>query len=196
VPLERLETERAIPSYYLRYYDNEAGEVAEARAHPTRAEEVMKIERDLLELYRDPTLDTKPELLEHRGGAFYSEAAAQLIASLQDGRGDTQVVDVRNDGTLPGLADDDIVEVPATIDTTGAHPIKQAPLSRSQADLVHRVKDYERLTVEAARTGDREIARRALAANPLAGGPALADELLEAILAANRGWLPRFVPDG
>jgi 6-phospho-beta-glucosidase len=196
VSLERLQADRTIPSYYLRYYDDEAGVVAEARAHPTRAQEVIEIERELLELYRDPTLDTKPELLEHRGGAFYSEAAAQLIASLQDGRGDTQVVDVRNDGTLPGLADDDIVEVPATIDRTGAHPIPQAPLSPSQADLVHRVKRYERLVVEAARTGDREIARRALAANPLAGGTALAGELLDAILAANRRWLPRFFPDG
>jgi len=196
VPVERLVSERAIPSYYLRYYDDEATVIAEARAQPTRAEEVMKIERDLLELYRDPTLDTKPELLEHRGGAFYSEAAAQLIASLQDGRDDIQVVDVRNDGTLPGLADDDIVEVPARIDRGGAHPIPQAPLSPAQARLVHRVKAYERLAVEAARTGDREIARGALAANPLAGGPEVAASLLDAILAANRQWLPRFFPDG
>ncbi len=196
VPLERLLETRAIPSYYLRYYDDEALVVAEAKAHPTRAEEVIEIERELLELYRDPHLDTKPELLEHRGGAFYSEAAAQLIASLEDGRGDTQVVDVRNDGTLPGLADDDVVEVPARIDATGAHPIPQAPLSASQATLVRRVKAYERLAVEAARTGDRAIARRALAANPLAGGPAVADELLEAILSANRHWLSRFFPDG
>jgi len=196
LPLERLTDEGVIPSYYLRYYNDEARVVAEAKAHPTRAEEVMAIERDLLEMYKDPTLDVKPELLEHRGGAFYSEAAAQLIASLQDGRGDVQVVDVRNDGTLPGLADDDIVEVPARIDRGGAHPIRQAPLSASQADLVHRVKTFERLTIEAARTGDREVARRALAANPLAGGPALAAELLEAILAANRQWLPRFFPDG
>ena len=196
VTVERLRTDRAIPSYYLRYYDDEANVIAEAKAHPTRAEEVMAIERDLLELYRDPTLDVKPELLEHRGGAFYSEAAAQLIASLQDGRADLQVVDVRNDGTLPGLADDDIVEVPARIDRDGAHPVPQAPLSSSQADLVHRVKTYERLAVEAARTGDRAIARRALAENPLAGGPEMAGPLLDAILAANRQWLPRFFPDG
>src|SRR6185295_20272074 len=108
-------------------YDDEAGVIAEARTKTTRAEEVMEIEHDLLELYRDPTLDTKPELLEHRGGAFYSEAAAQLIASLTDGRGDVQIVDVRNDGTLPGLANADVVEVPACIDRDGAHPIPQAP---------------------------------------------------------------------
>src|SRR5207253_4588564 len=135
---------RVIPSYYLRYYDDTAHVLAEQARHQTRAEEVMAIERELLELYRDPSLDTKPELLEHRGGAFYSEAAAQLIASLVDGRGDVQVVDVRNDGTLPGLADDDVVEVPARIDRAGAHPIKQAELSESQADLVHRVKAFER----------------------------------------------------
>jgi 6-phospho-beta-glucosidase len=192
----RLEQDNAIPSYYLQYYDDEARVVAQAKAQPTRAEEVMTIERDLLELYRDPTLDTKPELLEHRGGAYYSEAAAQLIASLTDGRGDVQIVDVRNDGTIPGLADGDVVEVPARIDRDGAHPIPQAPLSPSQFELVSRVKAYERLVVRAALSGDRSIARAALAANPLAGGPERADELLEAILEANARWLPRFFPNG
>jgi 6-phospho-beta-glucosidase len=156
----------------------------------------MTIERDLLELYRDPKLDTKPELLEHRGGAFYSEAAAQLIASLSDGRGDVQIVDVRNDGTLPGLADADVVEVPARIDRDGAHPIAQAPLSPSQYEIVSRVKAYERLTIRAAVSGDTEIARAALAANPLAGDPSRADELLEAVLEGNARWLPRFFPHG
>jgi 6-phospho-beta-glucosidase len=196
VTAERLVRERAIPSYYLRYYDDEAGVVAAAKTQQTRAEEVMTIERDLLEMYRDPALDTKPELLEHRGGAFYSEAAAQLIASLTDGRGDVQVVDVRNDGTIPGLADADIVEVPARIDRDGAHPIPQAPLSPSQYEIVSRVKAYERLTIRAAISGDTAIARAAIAANPLAGDPDRADELLEAILEGNARWLPRFFPHG
>lgn len=192
MPVERLRSLRAIPSYYLRYYDDEATVVAEARAGLTRAEEVIEIERELLALYRDPALAEKPALLEERGGAFYSEAAAELIASLHDGRGDVQVVDVRNDGTLPGLADDDVVEVPARIDREGAHPLPQAALSAGPAELVARVKRYERLAVEAARTGDRAIAREALVTNPLAGGEALVDELLGAILTSNRRWLPRF----
>jgi 6-phospho-beta-glucosidase len=101
-----------------------------------------------------------------------------------------------NGGCLPGLAEDDVVEVPARIDRDGARPIPQAPLSPSQAELVRRVKAFERLTVDAALSGDRAVALRALALNPLGGGPALAPELLEAILAANRQWLPRFFPDG
>jgi 6-phospho-beta-glucosidase len=195
-PIELVRALGAIPSSYLRYYYRTSEVLEHQRTHRTRAEEVLEIEAGLLELYRDPALDTKPELLEHRGGAFYSEAAAQLIASLADGRGDVQVVDVRNDGTLPGLADADIVEVPARIDRDGAHPIPQAPLSPSQYEIVSRVKAYERLTIRAAISGDTAIARAAIAANPLAGDPDRADELLEAILEGNARWLPRFFPDG
>jgi len=185
-----------IPSYYLRYYDDTERVLAEQSRHKTRAEEVMRIEHELLEMYRDPSLDRKPELLEHRGGAFYSEAAAQLIASLVDGRGDIQVVDVRNDGALPGLAADDVVEVPARIDRDGAHPLPQAPLPAELLDLVSRVKTYERLTVRAAVSGDPVIARAALAANPLAGGPELAAQMFDAIVETNERWLPRFVSVG
>ena len=81
---------------------------------------MIAIERELLELYRDPTLDRKPELLERRGGAYYSEAAAALIESLHTGDGAVHVVDVRNDGAIPNLPDDAVVEVPARIDRDGA----------------------------------------------------------------------------
>ena len=89
----------------------------------------MEIERGLLELYRDPSLTEKPALLDQRGGAFYSEAATQLVASLVSDSGDIQVVDVRNGGVLAGLADDDVVEVPARVDASGAHPLPQRPLA-------------------------------------------------------------------
>ena len=168
--------------------------MAEAKKKPTRAEEVMSIEKDLLELYRDPTLDTKPELLEHRGGAYYSEAAAQLIASLFDGRGDVQVVDVANDGCLPGLADDDVVEVPARIDRDGAHPLAEAALPAEQAELVRRVKRYERLAVAAARSGDRAIALEALGRTRSPATRIAAPELLDAILSANRAMAAALLP--
>jgi 6-phospho-beta-glucosidase len=142
-------------------------------------------------MYRDPTLAEKPELLDHRGGAFYSEAAAQLIASLYDGAGDTQVVDVRNDGALPDLPDAAVVEIPAVIDRSGAHPRKLGPLAPEQRGLVQAVKAYEELTIQAARTGDRATALRALATNPLVGAE-IAGPLLEAILESDAAHLPRF----
>ena len=152
----------------------------------------MEIERELLALYADPSLDYKPELLERRGGAFYSEAAAQLIASLHAGTGDVQVVNVRNDGALPGIAADAVVEVPARIDRDGAHPVALRPLAPELAGLVAHAKAYERLAVEAALAGDRDVALRALLANPLVGQFRLASELLDAFLEANAAYLPRF----
>jgi 6-phospho-beta-glucosidase len=193
IPPELLRALGAIPSYYLRYYYR-TRQMLERQAvgGTTRAEEVMRIEHDLLELYRDSRLAEKPRLLERRGGAFYSEAAAQLVASLASGTGDAQVVNARNTGAIPNLADDDVVEIAAIVDAEGAHPIPVAPLDPDMLGLVQHAKAYERLTIEAAVTGDRSLALRALLANPLGPDADAATDLLDAILDANREHLPRF----
>jgi 6-phospho-beta-glucosidase len=195
VPAALLRTLRAIPSHYLRYYYATSEVLDEQRRRPSRAEQVMAIERELLELYRDPALDTKPELLERRGGAFYSEAAAALIASLHAGTGDLQVVDVRNDGAIPDLPDDAVVEVPARVDAAGARPLPQAPLAPELLGLVQQAKAYERLAVQAALSGDRAVALKALLANPLVREYRVAVPLLQALLEKSRPYLPRFYPD-
>lgn len=181
-----------LPSGYLRYYYAADEVLAEQRAGHTRAEEVIEIESRLLDMYRDQGLAEKPALLAKRGGAFYSEAAAQLIASLYDGAGDVQVVDVRNDGALPDLPDDAVVEIPAVIDRDGAHPKSLDPLPTTVVGLVQHAKAYERLAVKAALTGDRRTAALALLANPIVGRWSMAEALVDALLEANRPYLPRF----
>jgi 6-phospho-beta-glucosidase len=174
----------AIPSYYLRYFYAERTVVSEQRVEPPRAQVVADIERQLLDLYRDPTLASKPDLLDKRGGAFYSEAAVALIASLSAGTGDVQVVDVRNRGTLPGLADDDVVEIPARIGVSGAQPLPQKPLAAELLGLVQHVAAYERLAASAARSGDQDIARLALLTHPLVRDHELSEALLDPLLGA------------
>ncbi|MEO8292632.1 MAG: 6-phospho-beta-glucosidase [Actinomycetota bacterium] len=197
MPAELIRVVGAIPSYYLHYYYLTERVLAQQRgAERTRAEEVMEIEAGLLELYRDPSLDTKPALLEERGGAFYSDAAAALVASLHAGTGDVQVVNVRNDGAIPNLPDAAVVEVPARIDRDGAHPLPVDPLAPDMLALVAHVKAYEILTAAAALSGDRSTALRALMTNPLVGGYDVAAPLLEALLDANRAYLPRFFAPG
>jgi 6-phospho-beta-glucosidase len=191
-PAELIRALGAIPSYYLHYYYLTDEVIERQRTERTRAEEVMDIEAGLFELYRDPDLAEKPQLLERRGGAFYSEAAAQLITSLHEGTGDLQVVNVRNEGALPDLPDDAVVEILARIDRDGAHPIPVAPLPSEMLGLVEHVKAYERLAVRAATTGDRTIALKALMTNPLVRDYRTAVPLLEALLEANRQHLPRF----
>ncbi len=194
LPAELILAQRAVPSYYLAYYYLTSDKVEAQGVGKTRAEEVMEIERSLLELYRDPTLVTKPALLERRGGAFYSEAAAQLIASLHAGTGDVQVVDVRNDGALPDMPDDAVVEIPARIDRDGAHPLPLAPLAPDMRGLVQSMKAFEELTIAAALSGDRRDALRALLANPLVPDLITAEPLLKALLDSDRALLPRFFP--
>jgi 6-phospho-beta-glucosidase len=198
IPPDLIRLLGAIPSYYLRYFylTDQILREQMSGAKRSRAEEVMAIEQGLLEMYRDPALTEKPKLLEQRGGAYYSEAAAQLIASLHDGTGDDQVVDIRNDGALPDLPADAVVEIPARIDREGAHPGHFDPLPPEMLGLVQQVKAYERLTVKAAIDGDRDAALKALLANPLVGRYSVATGLLEALLQANRRHLARFFPQG
>jgi 6-phospho-beta-glucosidase len=185
LPRAVLDALGAIPSYYLRYFYAEREVVAEQQVEPPRAQVVADIERQLLELYRDPSLAEKPALLEQRGGAFYSEAAVALVASLTADTGDVQVVDVRNNGTLAGLSDDDVVEVPARIGSTGAVPLPQSSLAPELLGLVQHVAAYERLAAKAASSGDRDVAHMALMAHPLVREYRLADDMLEPLLATH-----------
>jgi len=192
LPGELVRLNRALPSYYLRYFYLTSDVVAKQATEKSRAREVMEIEAGLLEMYADPALDVKPKLLEQRGGAFYSEAAAMLLESLATDRGDTQVVNVRNDGAIPNVDADAVVEVPCRIDAAGAHPLPQRPLPPDMLGLVEEVKAYERLTIAAALSGDRDTAVRALMANPLVRSFDTARPLLDALLEAHREHLPQF----
>jgi 6-phospho-beta-glucosidase len=188
LPRQVLEELGAVPSYYLRYFYAHDEVLAEQLGGATpRAATVAEIERELLEMYRDPALDTKPALLEQRGGAFYSEAATRLVDSLVADRAGVHVVDVRNEGTLRGLQDDDVVEVPAHVDSGGARPLPQRPLAPELLGLVQHVAAYERLTARAAVTRDDADARKALLAHPLIGQWAPAVELRERLAEAEAG---------
>ncbi|MDP9867549.1 MULTISPECIES: 6-phospho-beta-glucosidase [Streptosporangium] len=179
-----------VPSYYLRYFYEHDLVVEEQRSKPSRAAEVAAMEAALLELYADPSVNTKPELLGKRGGAFYSEAAVALIASLLGDRGDTQVVNLRNDGTLPFLADDAVIEVPARITAAGAAALPVDPVEPLFAGLIAHVTAYETLALEAALHGGRQRVSDALLAHPLIGQAALSDDLARRLVDANRRHLP------
>ena len=185
-PLRLIEELGVIPSYYLHYFYAHDEVLAELLEGVPRAVTVAEIERQLLDLYRDPSLDEKPVQLEQRGGAFYSEAALALVRSLASDGGDIQVVDTRNGATLAGLQPDDAVEVPARIGRDGPTPIPQEPLAPELLGLVQHVAAYERLTAEAAITGDAAVARKALLAHPLIGQYAMVEQLTERLLAEAR----------
>ncbi|GAA3773795.1 6-phospho-beta-glucosidase [Microbacterium kribbense] len=178
-----------VPSYYLRYFYAHQEVLTQQLGSATRAEAVMAVEHALLKIYADPKVDTKPEELKQRGGAFYSEAAVDLIASLTADRGDVQVVNLRNDGALPFLPDDHAIEVPATVGADGVHALPIEPLPEDLAGLIGHVAGYERLALDAAVQGGRDRVLRALLAHPLVGQYDRAEKLTDLLLAENARYL-------
>ncbi len=163
----------AIPNYYLLYYYAEKEWISYQSNNPTRASEVMKIEEILLEKFKDETLVTKPEELMQRGGAYYSDSAAELMADINNNAGTTHIVNTLNNGAVPGFPDDAVMEIPAIISSKGAKSIKTTAMRADIDALVSSVKDFERLTIDAAVNGDADSALRALISNPI--GPDITD---------------------
>jgi 6-phospho-beta-glucosidase len=178
-----------VPSYYLRYYYAHDEVVRELGTKPSRAAEVAAMEKQLLEMYGDPALDEKPALLAKRGGAFYSEAAVALASSLLRNTGDVQVVNTYNNGTLPFLPDDAVIEVPAVVDGTGTAPLPIAPLEPLYSGLIANVTAYEDLALEAALRGGRDRVFTALLSHPLIGQYEYAEALTDRLIAHNREHL-------
>lgn len=188
LPVELLRLTGTLPSYYLRYFYCHDEEVAAQRTSRPRGARVAEIERELLAMYQDPTLDAKPALLSERGGAYYSEAAIGLLASLH-GTPDTHAVNVRNNSTLPNLPAEAVIEVTCAVDAAGAEPVPTAPLAPDLAGLVSHVSGYEELAVDAALRGGADRVFRALLAHPLVGQVDHAHRLTDRLLAANARFL-------
>jgi len=191
LPRHVLDRLGVVPSYYLRYFYAHDEVVREQRTKPSRAAEVAAMERELLKMYGDPELAEKPALLGKRGGAYYSEAAVDLAASLLGGGAGSpyQVVNTYNKGTLPFLPDDAVIEVQAAVGRSGPLPLPVPSVDPLYAGLMANVTAYEDLALQAALHGGRERVFRALLAHPLVGQYAYADALTDQLIAHNREHL-------
>lgn len=182
-----------IPNYYLQYfYYTDKKLRAQEKWPPSRAEEVMEIEKDLLREYADPNLTEPPADLMKRGGAYYSTLATQVIASHHNNLGQVHVVNVRNNGAVKEWPSDWVLELPAKVDRKGIHPLPAKPLPAACFGLISQIKMYELLTVEAAVHGDRNAAYQALLTHPLGPKADKVQEVLDDMLETNRQWLTQF----
>jgi 6-phospho-beta-glucosidase len=191
--VKTIESLGMIPNYYLQYfYYTDKKLKAQEKWPPSRAEEVMEIEKDLLREYADPTLTEPPADLMKRGGAYYSTLATQLINSHHNDLGQIHVVNVRNNGAVKDWPADWVLELPAKVDKRGVHPLHAEPLPAACFGLIAQVKMYELLTVEAAVHGDRNAAYQALLAHPLGPKADQVQAVLGDMLETNQQWLPQF----
>lgn len=185
-----------MPCYYHKYYyvsdEMLAHSIEDYNNVGTRGEVVKRVEDELFEIYADKNLTEKPKQLELRGGAYYSEAACELINSIYNNKNSYMVVNVKNNGTLPFLPDDAVIETTCVITSSGAFPLNIEDLPESAKGEIHLLKSYERLTIEAAINGDYNIALQALTIHPLTRSGAVLKEILDDILEQNKEYLPNF----
>ena len=182
-----------VPNYYLQYYYHTDRKLAaQENWPPSRAEEVMGIEADLLAQYAEPDRTEPPEDLMKRGGAYYSTLATQLLDAHYNDLGETHVINVRHGGMVPGWPEDWVLEMPCRVDRAGIHPLPAEPLPPVCFGLLAHVKAYELLTVEAAVHGDRDAAYQALLAHPLGPSADRVQAVLDDMLETNRSYLPQF----
>ncbi|MGL4372680.1 MAG: 6-phospho-beta-glucosidase [Turicibacter sp.] len=193
-PIEVVKLVGAIPSSYMEYYYYKNKKLKMVKeAEQTRGEKCMELENELLALYQDLNLSVKPEQLNSRGGANYSECAISLVDAIYNDRQEVHVVNVLNNGCLDFMADDDAVEVCAIIGRDGAKPIKVENFNNQHiTETMQMVKAYERHTVNAAITGDVEEAIRALMINPLVNDYHVAKDCFEELKEAHKAYLPQF----
>lgn len=193
---EFLQSLAAVPTYYLKYFymQNEMfAEMQESlQQNGTRADIVSQVEKELFELYEDETLEEKPKQLEQRGGAYYSESAVRLMQSLYLGRNDIQTLNVANGGIYNFLPEDASIEVNCVVTSGGPIPLVPKHVPPHIKGLLHAVKTYEGLAIEAAVTGDRARALQALVHHPLVPSVSTAKILLNEMLEAHRHYLPNF----
>lgn len=185
-----------IPCPYHRYYyktdEMLAEELKSLEEKGTRGEIVKQVERELFEKYKNPDLNEKPEELSQRGGAHYSDAACNLISSIYNDKKDIQYVNTLNNGAIPFLPNDVVVEVSSIITKNGPVPIAVGDLPVACQGLVYSIKSFERVAAEAAVTGDYKKALLAMVINPLVPGDKIAKEILDEMMEAHKKYLPKF----
>jgi 6-phospho-beta-glucosidase len=188
-----IEVLRMIPNYYLQYfYHTDKKLKSQEKWPPSRAEEVIEIEKDLLRKYADPSLNEPPAELMKRGGAYYSTVATQLLNAHYNDLGETHVVNIANNGAVKEWPAEWVLEIPSMVRKSGITPIPAAPLPLSQFGLISAVKAYELLTVEAAVHGDRNAVYEALLAHPIGPKADQVQAVLDDMLETHKEHLPQF----
>lgn len=193
---EQLEQMRMIPCGYHRYYYRQEEMLKHAleeyQTVGTRAQQVKQTEAELFELYKDPELDHKPEQLQQRGGAYYSDAACETIASIYANKNTQIVVSTKNEGAVPDLPADCVVEVTAYVGGQGARNVAFGELPTAEKGWLQVMKAMELLTIEAAVTGDYNTALQAFTINPLVPSGETAKRVMDELFIAHKAYLPNF----
>ena len=183
----------SLPSHYFQYYYFEDEILAELQAKPTtRAQDIMASVPDYWAHYREQAASDEPELNPHRsrGGIHELELAIDVMDAIYNDRKEVWYVNVPNCGSLADFPDDLVVETQGYVDRNGVTPLVFGHLPRHVVGLVKMLGEYQALTAEAAWSGNRRDAIRALASHPLVFSLRKAEAIYAEMAAAHHRYLP------
>lgn len=188
---------RLIPCSYLLYYfkpkEMLAIEMGEYYKGGTRAQVVQQVEHQLFELYKNPHLDVKPKELELRGGAYYSDAACEVINAIYNNKQTEHYVNIPHKGHIDNIPAEWSVEITCTLGQDGAQPTPRITHFDEQVlGLIYTIKGFEVAASEAAMSGDFNKVQLALNLSPLIHSDNDAERLAREMLLAHEQWLPHF----
>lgn len=210
-----------LPNEYLYYYYYRDQTVRNiANSEKTRGEQIVSLNETLITQVSQAlargqlsqALDVYENIMSKRTGSYmqaetgsepsgeqvtlesegYEGLAMAILESVIHNEKDVLVLNVQNNGAISELRDDDVVEVSCVLDRNGPLPIAVGTVPDSVKGLIQSVKQYERLTVSAAVTGDYDEALFALTVHPLVCSQALAKSILDDYLEAHALYLPQF----
>jgi len=192
---ELIKSIHSIPSSYLQYYYYREQQLQYMKEEKKcRGEVCLEIEEELLKLYQQPELIEKPAILDKRGGHLYSEVAVSLVSAIYNDKNEEHIVNVKNNGALDFMANDDVVEIGCNVNKNGATPL---PLKNMDNDHIKEmmitIKAYEKHTIQAGIYGDYNEALNALLIHPLVGDFKKAKDALDELLEAHKEFLPQFI---
>jgi 6-phospho-beta-glucosidase len=188
----------SLPSSYFQYYYFKDEILAELRAKPTtRAQDIMASVPDYWAHYREQAASDEPQLdpARSRGGIHELELGIDVMDAIFNDRKELWYVNVPNRGSLADFPDDLVVETVGYVDRNGVLPLAMGHLPRHVAGLVKMLGEYQALTAEAAWSGTRTDAVRALASHPLVFSLHTAEALYDELAAAHQQLLPRRLLD-
>ncbi|MFL2095652.1 6-phospho-beta-glucosidase [Marinilactibacillus psychrotolerans] len=191
-----LEAMNMLPNpYHQYYYQKESTLKKDLKAYQdngTRAEQVQVIEEELFNEYKNPQLDIKPEALEKRGGAYYSDVACSLMSSIYNNSQNIMTVNTLNNGAIVDFAEDAVIEVNCLITKEGPVPLTVGRLPQQiKADILM-MKAFEEQVIKTSISGDYRDAYLAFVMNPLIKDEKKAKVILDELLNAHKQYLPQF----
>jgi 6-phospho-beta-glucosidase len=125
-----------------------------------------------------------------RGGIHELELAIDAMDAIYNDRKEILYVNMPNNGSIPDFPADRVVEMTGYLDRNGVTPLMQGPLPRQVSGLVKMLGEYQALAAEAAWSGTRKDAVRALASHPLVFSLHKAEAIYDELAAAHRAYLP------